>query len=53
MEKQVKIIIGLIINRSITIEDEIKQYFDKVNEKFSLNDVEEIKKYIVKQIKGC
>ncbi|MBR5229724.1 MAG: DUF4065 domain-containing protein [Firmicutes bacterium] len=40
-------------SNNVISKDEIKQYFDKVNEKFSLNDVEEIKKYIAEQIKVC
>ena len=30
MEKQIKIIVGYIIDKSITIEEEIKQYFENL-----------------------
>jgi len=37
-------------SNNVIPKEKIKQYFDMVNKEFSLNDVEEIKKYIEKQI---
>ena len=48
MEKQIKIIVGYIIDKSITIEEEIKQYFE--NLLTYLNQIDKLYIYLTKNV---
>ena len=48
MEKQIKIIVGYIIDKSITIEEEIKQYFE--NLLTYINQIDKLYIYVTKQV---
>lgn len=48
MEKQIKIVIGYIIDKSITIEEEIKQYFD--NLLTYINQIDKLYIYLTKKV---
>lgn len=48
MEKQIKINIGLIINKSITIEEEIKQYYE--NALTYINQIDKLYIYLTKDV---
>ena len=48
MEKQVKIVVGYIVDKPITIEEEIKQYFE--NLLTYINQIEKLYIYVTKKV---